>query len=150
MAAKKNESNTSLLMTEEKTLKKPRAKAVAKTSPLKETQTEMFEEVKATSNQEVPTSKKDKKGPKTKITVKYDVGFDNHLFIRGQGGAHLNWDHGVVLKNIGTDEWIFETDLNFDNIEFKMLINDRQYEMGSNHRIKCGESLEYTPNFYEI
>jgi hypothetical protein len=149
MAAKKIESNTSL-MTEEKTLKKPRVKASAKTTSPKETQTEMFEEVKATPSQEVSTTKKDKKGPKTRITVKYDVGFDNHLFIRGQGGAHLNWDHGVMLKNTGADEWVWETDLNFDNVEFKMLINDRQYEMGSNHGIKCGESLEYTPDFYEI
>jgi hypothetical protein len=87
-----------------------------------------------------------RKGPKTRIVVKFDVGFNNHLFIRGHG-ANLNWDRGVLLKNIKNDEWVWETDLPFTAGEFKVLINDRQYETGENHRLNCGATIQYTPRF---
>jgi hypothetical protein len=83
---------------------------------------------------------------KTSITVKYDVGFNNQLYIRGQG-ANLNWNQGQPLKNIKADEWIWETETPFSNCEFKVLINDHQYETGYNHTIQSGSSISYTPTF---
>lgn len=86
------------------------------------------------------------KGPKTRILVKYDVGFNNSITIRGKG-AGLNWDRGLSLKNIKNDEWVWETDTPFTTGEFKVLINDTKYEQGENHTLRCGASIQYTPKF---
>jgi hypothetical protein len=82
----------------------------------------------------------------TRIVVRYNVGYDNHLFIRGNGPG-LNWEHGVMLKNIGPDEWVWETTAHFKDCEFKVLINDQQFENGENHHIDDGGAVQYTPNF---
>lgn len=87
------------------------------------------------------------KGPKTRIIIKYDVGFNNTLFLRGKG-ANLNWDKGVSLKNVKKDEWIWETDTPFTTGEFKVLINDNHYEIGENHPLTCGANIHYTPKFH--
>ena len=84
---------------------------------------------------------------KTRVTIKYDIGFSNHITIRGKG-ANLNWEKGQPLKNVKPDEWIWETDVPFTHCEFKVLINDRVYENGENHQINAGASLFYTPHFY--
>ena len=83
---------------------------------------------------------------KTRVVIKYDVGFNNHLTIRGKG-ANLNWDKGLPLKNIKRDEWVWETDIPFTQCEFKILLNDAAYETGENHRLKAGSSITYTPHF---
>lgn len=87
-----------------------------------------------------------KNGAKTKIVVRYDVGFQNSLTIRGKG-ANLTWDRGLPLKNIKHDEWVWETDAPFSHGEFKVLINDHHYEAGPNHLLNCGTSVQYTPKF---
>lgn len=84
---------------------------------------------------------------KTRITVKYNVGYGNQLYIRGKG-ANLTWDRGIPLKNIKNDEWVWETDTSFSHCEFKVLINDRNYENGENHYLNQGASIIYTPHFY--
>jgi hypothetical protein len=83
---------------------------------------------------------------KTRIIVKYDAGFPNQLFIRGEG-AGLSWDKGILLKNVSANEWVWETDSTFKHCEFKVLINDRTYENGENHQPKAGNALSYTPQF---
>lgn len=83
---------------------------------------------------------------KTRIIVKYDVGFGNTLYIRGKG-ATLSWDKGTPLKNIKKDEWVWETEQPFHDGEFKVLINDKHYEIGLNHPLRCGASLQYNPRF---
>lgn len=86
------------------------------------------------------------KSTKSRIIIKFDVGFSNILYLRGKG-ANLNWDQGIPLKNIKADEWIWETETPFTNCEFKVLINDKQYEIGENHLLKPGATVSYTPNF---
>jgi hypothetical protein len=86
------------------------------------------------------------KNPKTCITIKYDVGYKNTLYIRGTG-ANLSWDKGIPLKNIKADEWAWETELPFSSLEFKILINDRQYEIGPNHTLHNGSQGKFTPKF---
>lgn len=85
-------------------------------------------------------------GKKTRLLVKFDCGFNNWITIRGEG-AGLNWQAGIPLKNIGNDEWAFETDLVFVNCEFKVLINDEIYESGPNHPLICGTSTQHIPYF---
>ncbi len=91
----------------------------------------------------------DKKKTKTKLTrvvIHCDVGFNNSIFIRGSG-ANLSWDKGILLQNTRHDEWVWETDKSFNSCEFKVLINDSQYEQGDNHTLTCEKSFEYTPRF---
>ncbi|KIC73388.1 MULTISPECIES: CBM20 domain-containing protein [Candidatus Protochlamydia] len=83
---------------------------------------------------------------KTSVLVKYDVGFNNQLYIRGNG-ANLTWNKGQPLKNIKADEWIWENETPFSSCEFKVLINDNHYEAGENHTITNGCSFIYTPSF---
>ncbi len=84
----------------------------------------------------------------TRITVKYDAGFGNKLFIRGQGPG-LSWNKGIELKNTGGDTWVFETDNDFSNLQYKIVLNDRDtgYEKGDNRKIDCHKKEEIRPNF---
>ena len=83
---------------------------------------------------------------KTRIAVRYDVGFSNTLSIRGKG-ANLSWDRGIQLKNVKPDLWVWETEAPFTQIEFKVLVNDQTYEEGENRTLKQGSQVEYTPRF---
>ncbi|QLH35358.1 MAG: hypothetical protein HWD61_03700 [Parachlamydiaceae bacterium] len=56
----------------------------------------------------------------------------------------------IDAKNVKADEWVWETNLSFNKCEFKVLINDRQYELGENHKLQCGTSFEYTPHFHSL
>lgn len=87
------------------------------------------------------------KTDKTKIVVKCDCGFSNALYIRGQGIPGLSWDHGIQMKCTKPDEWIWETDKSFKQAEFKILLNDKEYEAGENHNVSCGKSCSIKPNF---
>lgn len=82
----------------------------------------------------------------TRITIRYDVGFPNELFIRGEGGG-LSWEKGTPLKNISKDTWVWETRRHFHSLEFKVILNDALFEEGENHSIACGSSTEYSPCF---
>ena len=84
---------------------------------------------------------------KSKITVRFDVGFPNTVTIRGKG-AGLSWDKGVTLKNISKDTWVYEPKDSSKLLEFKVLINDQLYEKGNNHTVEHGKTFEYTPSFY--
>lgn len=97
------------------------------------------------SDQCTPTSGRPSQ-KKTCLTIKYDVGFNNQLCIRGKG-AGLCWEKGQPLKNKKADEWIWESDADFSQCEFKVLINDTHYEAGENHLLNCGASMTYTPHF---
>ena len=92
------------------------------------------------------TSEKSKNSS-TKIIIKYNCGFPNNLFIRGEGISDLNWDRGVAMKNIKSDEWMWETDKPFNKAQFKVLLNDRVYEQGPNHSIECGKTGIFSPKF---
>lgn len=95
-----------------------------------------------------PAEGPEKKGNvRTRITVKYDIGFSNQLYIRGKGG-NLSWNKGEPFKNAKPDEWVWETEASFTQCDFKVLINDRIYENGDNHVINHGATLLYTPHFY--
>ena len=83
----------------------------------------------------------------TRITVKYNCGFPNNLFIRGEGMPGLSWDRGIAMKNVKADEWLWETDKCFEKIQFKIILNDRVYEQGPNHAIECSKTGVFSPKF---
>lgn len=82
----------------------------------------------------------------TRVVVNYDVGFKNTLYIRGSS-CDLCWEKGKAMKNEGPCKWVWETDKPFTSCEFKVLINDKQYECGENQKAKCGYEVQYTPKF---
>lgn len=91
--------------------------------------------------------KKEQKKEKTKIVVQCDAGFQNNVYVRGQGIPHMNWDEGIALKHVKADEWVWETDEPFNTGEFKVLINDKTYEIGENHLLLPGASIRINPKF---
>lgn len=106
---------------------------------------------RSTSNSTRKTTSKKSTQPaknaRTRIVVRYDVGFNNALYIRGNGPHHLNWERGLPLRNLRADEWVWETDAKFNNGEFKILINDHTFEVGPNRSLKHGSEIEFTPHF---
>lgn len=52
--------------------------------------------------------KKKAKGKLTRVVIHCDVGFNNNIFIRGNG-ANLSWDKGIMLLNTRPDEWVWGT-----------------------------------------
>lgn len=88
-----------------------------------------------------------RQGTVTRILIKYDVGFNNTLYIRGNF-ANLNWIKGIPMQNLSADVWVWECDKIFPPGEFKVLINDNVYESGPNHNIECGAAINYTPQFW--
>jgi exonuclease III len=84
---------------------------------------------------------------KTQIIVKYNTGLGNKLFIRGTGPG-MSWEKGIELRNINQDTWIFETQSNLPNFEYKILLNDMHWGAGNNGRIECKKTQEITPAFF--
>ncbi len=87
------------------------------------------------------------KSKHTKIVVKCNCGFPNSLYLRGEGVKGLSWEKGTLMKCTKADEWVWETDAVFNHGEIKVLINDKEYELGENHEVDCGASLSYAPRF---
>lgn len=88
---------------------------------------------------------------KTKIVVRYDVGFGNNLYLRGKGAPGLDWVTGVKMTCTKPPNlWTWECDsasIDPSNFKYKVLINNRIWEKGVDHEAKPGENTEVIPNF---
>lgn len=102
-------------------------------------------EANTSTSSPAQTNKKEK-AKCARVVIHFDVGFNNSIFIRGSG-TNLHWDKGIMLLNTRPDEWVWEADQSFNSCEFKVLINDTQYEEGDNHILTSENCLEYTPRF---
>ncbi len=91
--------------------------------------------------------RKSHKSANTKIVVKCNCGFTNNLYLRGEGIRGLSWDKGTLMKCTKADEWIWETDSPFNHAKIKVVLNDKQYEIGENHEVDCGRSITFSPRF---
>ncbi|MBO7522183.1 MAG: hypothetical protein J6T16_08110 [Opitutales bacterium] len=85
-------------------------------------------------------------GGLTRIVVKKDAGWGNSLYIRGNG-AGLNWQKGVLLQCVDSDEWLWENKVAKGSVEFKILVNDQFWADGENLIILAGETLTCYPTF---
>lgn len=83
----------------------------------------------------------------TVVIAKYDAGYGNSLHIRGNC-AGLNWESGVLMKNVENDVWVWTTNeaLN-DAVEFKLLRNDQDWCEGENMSAPAGETTTVVPTF---
>lgn len=88
--------------------------------------------------------------PQTIIKVHYDVGWGNQIYIRGNVSP-LNWQWGQKCENISFNIWqcIIERPIDTE-LEFKVLINDCNWEMGKNHYIKNGNKIDIYPCFNQL
>ncbi len=95
----------------------------------------------------VPASQKHADSVVTVVVAKYDVGYGNNLFIRGDS-AGLSWDAGVLMKNVENDVWVWTTNEAIDGaVEFKFLLNDEGWCLGENMSAPAGETTTITPAF---
>jgi 3D (Asp-Asp-Asp) domain-containing protein len=97
----------------------------------------------------VPASGKRADSVVTVIVAKYDVGFGNNLYIRGEG-AGLAWDVGALMKNVENDVWVWTTnEMTEGVISFKFLINDNtdHWSTGDNLSASAGETTTLSPVF---
>lgn len=82
--------------------------------------------------------------PTAQIFVKFNG--NGTLFIHGTGPG-MSWQQGVRLDKIDNNTWVFNTLTQFENFEYKLVLNDQTWENGPNHRINCGKKEEIIPQF---
>lgn len=59
----------------------------------------------------------------------------------------MSWQSGIGLKNVGPDMRVWETAERFSDFQYKLLINDSDWEKGPNHFARGGSKEELAPNF---
>ena len=84
------------------------------------------------------------KKSETQIIAQIDVGFGNHLTIRGSG-AGLNWSSGENMM-FCDGVWFWKTSSK-EGFEFKVLLNDKIWQLGENLIAKAGQKVAFTPQF---
>ena len=87
------------------------------------------------------------KGPiTTTVIAKFDAGFGNELYIRGNSSG-LNWDAGVLMENVEADEWVWKSTAVSSELEFKVLLNDTVWSGGPNGVVFPGATVVFEPSF---
>lgn len=69
------------------------------------------------------------------------------VYLRGEGTDSLNWEHGIELKQLSEEEWMWETEESFQEGEFKILLYDQTSELGESHPLYPGASIRVNPKF---
>ena len=124
-------------------VKKTTKKVVAKKTPAKKVSPKKVPTKKAVAPKaKIPT----KKGLKTSIIARVDVGFGNQLYVRG-AGADLSWEKGLQLENVSAYEWAFTTNEAKSDVTFKFLINDELWAEGDNIIVAKDASSISSPVF---
>ena len=81
----------------------------------------------------------------TTIEARVNVGFGNHLFLRGQG-AGLSWERGTPLKCVDAQTWRWSAPA-AEPLTFKLLLNDTKWAQGDDVIAAPGSRLEVAPRF---
>ena len=84
--------------------------------------------------------------PATVISAKIDIGFGNHLDLRGEGPG-LSWDHGLAMDCVGTSLWTSSVKHATAPVTFKVLVNDLSWSEGPDYTVKPGQSITIAPTF---
>jgi hypothetical protein len=83
--------------------------------------------------------------PVTTIEAKINVGFGNHLFLRGQG-AGLSWERGAPLKCVDAQTWRWSAPA-AEPLTFKLLLNDKVWAQGEDIVVAPGKCVGVAPRF---
>jgi hypothetical protein len=95
----------------------------------------------------VPAKKKSTaEPPATFISAQIDIGFGNHLTIRGEGPG-LSWHKGVVMDCVGSGLWTTSIKKASSPVIFKVLVNDLSWNTGGDYIVAPGQSITITPTF---
>lgn len=84
--------------------------------------------------------------PVTTISAKIDIGFGNHLYLRGEGPG-LSWDHGIAMDCAAGDLWTATLKDVKLPVSFKVLINDQTWSAGNDYVVEPGQSVTVIPTF---
>ena len=84
--------------------------------------------------------------PATFISAKIDIGFGNHLYIRGEGPG-LTWDHGLAMDCVGTGLWTAAINNASLPVTFKVLVNDLTWSTGNDFVVEPGQGITIVPTF---
>ncbi|HYC70919.1 MAG TPA: hypothetical protein VEB66_06925 [Opitutaceae bacterium] len=84
--------------------------------------------------------------PATFISAKVDIGFGNHLFLRGSAPG-LSWDRGIAMDCVAADIWTASLKNVKEPVAFKLLVNDVAWSTGSDYVVEPGQSVTVTPTF---
>ncbi|MFI5335749.1 MAG: hypothetical protein ACHQ5A_03140 [Opitutales bacterium] len=104
---------------------------------------------KKTPTAAVPAKKKaavQTEPPATFISARADIGFGNHLYLRGEGPG-LSWDHGLALDCVAADLWSATLKGATAPVTFKVLVNDISWSTGSDYVVEPGQSVTIVPTF---
>jgi hypothetical protein len=104
---------------------------------------------KKTAAAPAPARKKDavqREAPATVISARVDVGFGNHLYLRGEGPG-LSWDHGIAMDCVAADGWGLTLKGATSPVVFKVLLNDEKWSTGNDYVVEPGQSVTITPTF---
>ena len=82
---------------------------------------------------------------RTVLRVHYPVGA-RALSLRGDL-AGLSWERGVSLTRVTADVWEWSSDGVARSFEWKPLLDDREWSLGSNYRATPGATLDIYPRF---
>jgi len=84
--------------------------------------------------------------PATFISAQIDIGFGNHLYLRGDGPG-LSWDRGVAMDSVGANLWTASVKGASAPVIFKVLVNDLTWNAGGDYSVEPGQSITVTPTF---
>jgi hypothetical protein len=84
--------------------------------------------------------------PATFISANIDIGFGNHLTLRGEGPG-LSWDKGLVMDNVGHSLWTAAIQGAKAPVTFKVLVNDLTWNTGADYVVEPGQSITVYPTF---
>jgi hypothetical protein len=84
--------------------------------------------------------------PATFISAKIDLGFGQHLYLRGEGPG-LSWQHGLAMDCIGADLWTITIKNAAEPVVFKVLVDDVTWNQGQDFITAPGQSITVVPTF---
>ena len=82
----------------------------------------------------------------TYISAKVDIGFGNHLYLRGEGPC-LSWDKGLSMDCSSNLMWTTTIAGATAPVVFKVLVNDLTWSTGKDYVVEPGQSVTVTPTF---
>lgn len=82
----------------------------------------------------------------TTISAKIDIGFGNHLTLRGEGPG-LSWDQGLTMDCTNNTLWSAVLKGATAPVVFKFLVNDISWSIGKDYVVEPGQSVTVTPTF---
>jgi len=86
-------------------------------------------------------------GPVTTVIAQADVGWGNHIYLRGEGGG-LSWEKGVMMDCREGNEWVWSTNSAANGLTFKFLLNDEIWAEGEDLTVPAGGTSVSSPAFH--